>query len=113
MFVVDSPRLGTIRLYSNGSTLPTLSAGIVQIYYRSHSSNTLEWGNICDNKSPDDDLSFDENEANVICNQLGYSGALDFGRADTNTRYCIIEVVVVVGNFTVTYCKAVTQSLAN
>ena len=64
---------GTVRLYRNGvaDTSQSWSSGIVQIYYDN------EWGNICD------DYSFGSDEADVICHQLGYTGASSY----SNTVY--------------------------
>ena len=70
---------GTVRLYSNNSTSSSLTAGIVQIYY-GNSAGTNTWGNICE------DDSFGHNEADVICNQLGYNGASTYGKAGSTTR---------------------------
>uniref|UniRef100_A0A1X7VF72 SRCR domain-containing protein n=1 Tax=Amphimedon queenslandica TaxID=400682 RepID=A0A1X7VF72_AMPQE len=64
---------GTVRLFRSGSFSSSFTAGIVQIYYGSVGTNG--WGNICD------DDSFAINEANVICNQLGYNGVSTYGRA--------------------------------
>ena len=60
---------GVVRLYHNGSTSSFYYYGIVQIWYNG------EWGNICD----DDD--YDQYEADVICHQLGYTGASSYNRA--------------------------------
>lgn len=53
----------------------------------------MDWGNICDIEDSNNDLSFNINGASVICNQLGYSGALKFDTVNTTTattsRYCI------------------------
>uniref|UniRef100_A0A1X7VEB2 SRCR domain-containing protein n=1 Tax=Amphimedon queenslandica TaxID=400682 RepID=A0A1X7VEB2_AMPQE len=51
------------------------------IYYGPSGSYMTSWGNICD------DSSFDYNEANVICNQLGYDGVSTYGRAGNTTSY--------------------------
>ena len=45
-----------------------LHFGIVQLYYG-------RWGNICD------DYYYNLAEANVICRQLGYTGASSYSRA--------------------------------
>ena len=50
------------------------SSGVVRVWDYSG------WGNICD------DLSYGLNEANVICCQLGYTGASSYYRAGL-TRY--------------------------
>ncbi|XP_019855763.1 PREDICTED: pollen-specific leucine-rich repeat extensin-like protein 1 isoform X2 [Amphimedon queenslandica] len=80
VYVANAQGRGTVRLYSNNSTSSTLTAGIVQIYY-GHSTGTNTWGNICE------DDSFGHNEADVICNQLGYDGASTFGKAGSTTMY--------------------------
>ena len=61
---------GIVRLYRNGVTSSSYYYGIVQIWYNG------EWGNICD----DDD--YDQYEADVICHQLGYTGASSYSRAE-------------------------------
>ena len=50
------------------------SSGIVQIYYRTF------WGNICD------DSYFSSDEAEVICHQLGYTGASSFSTTSSITQ---------------------------
>ena len=66
---------GALRLYRNGLTSTSYTAGIAQIYY----NNT--WGNICD------DSDFTSTEANVICHQLGYSGYSSYGPSGTTSRF--------------------------
>ena len=65
----DGPSNGVIVLNRNGVSSPSYYYGIVQIYYNSR------WGNICD------DRHYDYSEANVICHQLGYTGASSYPRA--------------------------------
>ena len=60
---------GTVRLYHNGATLSSYYYGIVQVYLNS------EWGNICF------DYNYGLYEADVICHQLGYTGASSYSRA--------------------------------
>ena len=60
---------GTTRLYRNGYTLSSYYYGIVQIYING------QWGNICD------DTYYNQYEADVICHQLGYTGASSYSRA--------------------------------
>ena len=67
-----SPRLvseGIIRFYRNGVTSSSYYYGIVQIWYNG------QWGNICD------DHDYNQYEADVICHQLGYTGASSYSRA--------------------------------
>ncbi|XP_019856385.1 PREDICTED: deleted in malignant brain tumors 1 protein-like isoform X3 [Amphimedon queenslandica] len=65
----SSPSTGTIIFYRNGVSSPSYYYGIVQLYYNSR------WGNICD------DYYYGSAEANVICHQLGYTGASSYSRA--------------------------------
>ena len=60
---------GVIRLYLNGITSSSYYYGIVQIWYNG------QWGNICD------DHDYNQYEADVICHQLGYTGASSYSRA--------------------------------
>ena len=71
---------GAVRLYNNGVTSHTLSAGIVQIYYNG------EWGNICN------DEAFDLNAASVICCQLSYNGASGYISADATRFGVYLEI---------------------
>ena len=59
-----------MRLLNGGSTSLYNTAGRVQVWYGG------EWGNICDEES------FGMNEADVICHQLGWSGASSYSRAE-------------------------------
>ena len=69
LFCIGPASNGVVRLYRNGVTSSSYYYGIVQIWYNG------EWGNICD----DDD--YDQYEADVICHQLGYTGASSYSRA--------------------------------
>ena len=60
---------GTTCLYRNGNTLSSYYYGIVQIYINE------QWGNICD------DTYYNQYEGDVICHQLGYTGASSYSRA--------------------------------
>ena len=68
-FYLATPRNGVIILYRNGHTLSSYYYGIVRVYYNNG------WGNICD------DYHYSFTEANVICHQLGYTGASSYSRA--------------------------------
>ena len=69
---------GVVRLYRNGVTSSSYYYGIVQIWYNGH------WGNICD------DTDYNQYEADVICHQLGYTGALSYSRAG------LIRLIVII-----------------
>ena len=60
---------GAIILFCNGSASSSYYYGIVRVYYNN------KWGNICD------DYYYNSAEANVICHQLGYTGASSYSRA--------------------------------
>ncbi len=64
------PANGPVRLWRFGQTLSTYTSGIVQVY---HDDN---WGNICN------DNIFNQNGADVICNQLGFTGSSSYGSAN-------------------------------
>ena len=70
---------GALRLVRNNyySTVQAWNSGIVEIYYGSI------WGNICD------DTNFGYDEADVICHQLGYTGASSYGNTGTITSYVV------------------------
>ena len=69
---VGPSSVGAMRLLNAGSTSLYNTAGRVQVWFGG------EWGNICD------DTSFDLTEANVICHQLGWSGASSYSNAEND-----------------------------
>ena len=70
---------GALRLVRNNfySTVQAWNSGIVEIFYGNI------WGNICD------DAFFALDEADVICHQLGYTGASSYGNTGTITSYVV------------------------
>ena len=68
-FYLATPRNGAIILSRNGYSSSSYYYGIVRVYYNNG------WGNICD------DYYYNSAEANVICHQLGYTGASNYSRA--------------------------------
>ena len=69
VIVVNNGTNGPIRLSRNGVSTPSLSSGRVDVLFGNR------WGYICN-----DDM-FGIDEANVICHQLGYTGAMAESRA--------------------------------
>ena len=65
----DIARNGAIILYRNGYTSSSYYYGIVRVYYNKG------WGNICN------DVYYNQYEADVICHQLGYTGASNYSKA--------------------------------
>ena len=62
---------GPIRLLRPGGSSTSYTSGRVLVYYNS------TWGNICDDQFE----NFGSNEANVICHQLGYTGASSWSKS--------------------------------
>lgn len=59
---------GTIILFRNNVSSPLFNHGIVRVYQD-------QWGDICH------DYSFRNNESQVVCHQLGYTGASSHTRS--------------------------------
>ena len=70
---------GAIRLVRDGYTSPDYTSGVIQVWWNG------QWGNICN------DASFGYDEADVVCHQLGWSGASYY----TSSQY---------DRFVVVYC---------
>ena len=83
---------GAIILSRNGYSSSSYHYGIVRVYFNG-------WGNICD------DYSHSSNEANVICHQLGHTGASSFTRAglvrlalsnnEALCYFCLVMVLII------------------
>ena len=69
LFMVLGLSNGALRLSRYGYSSSSYYYGIVRIYYN------YGWGNICY------DSYYSSTEANVICHQLGYTGASSYSRA--------------------------------
>ena len=72
---------GVIHFYRNGISSSSYYYGIVQIWYNG------QWGNICD----DDD--YDQYEADVVCHQLGHTGASSYSRAGVMRYYSLFTLI--------------------
>ena len=68
-YLANSAQNGAIILSRNEYTSSSYYYGIVRVYYNNG------WGNICN------DYYYNSTEANVICHQLGYTGASSYSRA--------------------------------
>ena len=73
---------GPVRLWRNGATSLSYTSGRVQISF------AFAWGNICD------DTDFGLREADVICHQLGYTGASNQSRAEFDRSEFVINEFV-------------------
>ena len=60
---------GAIRLVRDGTTSPDYTSGVVQVWWDNGQWWNGQWVNICN------DASFGYDEADVVCHQLGWSGA--------------------------------------
>ena len=80
-FVLLETGSGALRLvkYNLYSSIQAWSSGIVEIF----DSYINVWGNICD------DYYFGFDEADVICHQLGYTGASSYGNTGTITMFVV------------------------
>ena len=68
-YLADNAENGAIILSRNEYTSSSYYYGIVRVYYNNG------WGNICNS------YFYSSTEANVICHQLGYTGASSYSRA--------------------------------
>ena len=68
---------GAIRLVRDGHTSSDYTSGVVQVWWNG------QWGNICN------DASFGDDEADVICHQLGWSGA-SYYTSSQNDRFVVV-----------------------
>ena len=85
--LADFVQNGAIILYRDGYASSSYYYGIVRVYYNN------EWGNICD------DYHYNSTEANVICHQLGYTGASSYSRAGlVRLEFIIVLVSQVLNN---------------
>uniref|UniRef100_A0A1X7U1M5 SRCR domain-containing protein n=1 Tax=Amphimedon queenslandica TaxID=400682 RepID=A0A1X7U1M5_AMPQE len=66
--ILSNPANGAIILSRYNVSSTSYYYGTIRVYYNG-------WGNICD------DLRYNSVEANVICHQLGYTGASSYSRA--------------------------------
>ena len=73
----SSSTSGAIRLVRDGTTSPDYTSGVVQVWLYS------QWGNICN------DASFGYDEADVVCHQLGWSGA-SYYTSSQNDRFVAV-----------------------
>ena len=87
--LADDAQNGAIILSRNGHTSSSYYYGIVRVYYNNG------WGNICD------DYYYSSTEANVICHQLGYTGASSYSRAGLVRLELIVTHVSQVLNISV------------
>ena len=87
--LADDAQNGAVILSRNGYTSSSYYYGIVRVYYNNG------WGNICD------DYYYSSTEANVICHQLGYTGASSYSRAGLVRLELIVTHVSQVLNISV------------
>ena len=90
-YLADVVQNGPIILYRNGYVSSSYYYGIVRVYYNNG------WGNICD------DYYYNSTEANVICHQLGYTGASSYSRAGLVRLELIVIHVSQVLNISFSY----------
>ena len=90
--LANDVRNGAIILSHNGYSSSSNYYGIVRVYLNG-------WGNICN------DDSYSSTEANVICHQLGYTGASSYSRAglvrlelcnnQALSYFCLVMVLII------------------
>ena len=80
-FILDDLPSGTIILAQNGLPSKSYSSGIIRVYDNG-------WGNICGGPGS----GFGQSEANVVCHQLGHTGAASYSYYG-EVRYDFINTV--------------------
>ena len=75
---------GALRLVRDNhySTIQAWSSGIAEIYYDD------TWGNICD------DAYFGYSEANVLCQQLAFTGVSSYGNSGQISLLVLLLIIV-------------------
>ena len=81
LIILLGPSNGAIILSRYNASSNSYYYGVVRVWDNG-------WGNICD------DSAYSSTEANVICHQLGYTGASSYSRAGLTgyNNYCDITI---------------------
>lgn len=89
LFIAQAIGNGAVTFYRTGS-LPShsLSSGILRVYYNG------VWGNVCHGSTTDGGYSWGQNESDVVCRQMGWSGAMEYNPTQIQTRLvtCVSHV---------------------
>ena len=88
IFILGTPSNGAIILSRCNYSSTSYYYGTVRVYYDDG------WGNICY------DNYYSYNDANVICHQLGYTGASNFSRSEL-TKYILYVIYILLIVFSV------------
>ena len=80
ILIIGPSSSGAICLVRDGHTSPDYTSGVVQVWWNG------QWGNICN------DASFGYDEADVVCHQLGWSGA-SYYTSSQNDRFVVVIII--------------------
>ena len=73
---------GAVEFYRSGQSSHLYSSGIVRIYYNKG------WGNICNRNK-----TWGQSESDVVCHQMGWSGASSYTTALNSIGYVVTLLV--------------------